>query len=447
MASQHTNSISPEQRVASPDSDAASSAEATSRRIARRLLPFLFILYVIAFLDRMNVGAAALQMPHDLGLSDRAIGLGAGIFFLGYFLLEIPGALIAERWSARRWIARIMISWGILTFLLAFIHSARQFYVVRFLVGAAEAGFFPAVIVYLTHWFRAVDRAKAVAAFYAAMPLSYVIGSPLAGLLLGISWFGLRGWRWLFILEGIPAILLGVITLFYLTDWPRQAKWLDPDQRNWIISALSQEKEAKQKARSYTIWEALRHRDVILLTTCYFFAVTGNYGIGFWLPSFLKRLSGESDTKVALLASLPYVAGFLVQQFNGWHSDRTRERRWHAAIPVLLSGLFLFMAIRMGSTTLLAILFFTGVGGAYFGFHPAFWPVPTEFLTESAAAASIGLINSVGNLGGFVGPFIVGYLLTRTHSFSAGLSFLVGSFLLSAMLMLSVRIRRQDTAT
>jgi len=445
MALQQTNVISAKRSAS--DADAANFAQLTSRRIARRLLPFLFVLYVIAFLDRMNVGAAALQMPRDLGLSDRNIGVGAGIFFLGYFLLEIPGALIAEHWSARRWIARIMVSWGILTVLLAFIHSARQFYVIRFLVGAAEAGFFPAVIVYLTHWFRAIDRAKAVAAFYAAMPISYVMGSPLAGLLLGFSWLGLRGWRWLFILEGIPAVLLGIIALRYLTDRPHDATWLDPDERNWITSALRQEKESKQKARSYTIWQALRQRDVILLTMCYFFATTGNYGIGFWLPSFLKRLSGESDTKVTLLAALPYLAGFLVQQFNGWHSDRVGERRWHAAIPLLLSGMFLFLAIRMGSSVFLSMLFFVGVGGAYFGFHPAFWPVPSEFLTDSAAAASIGLINSVGNLGGFVGPFIVGYLLTRTHSFSSGLSFLVASFLASAILMLLVRVRRRDIPT
>ena len=447
MALQQPSGISPNRDLAVPESDAAIFAQRTSRRIARRLLPFLFVLYVIAFLDRMNIGAAALQMPRDLGLSDRDIGVGAGIFFFGYFLLEIPGALIAERWSARRWIARIMISWGILTVLLAFIHSARQFYVVRFLVGAAEAGFFPAVIVYLTHWFRAIDRAKAVAAFYAAMPLSYVIGSPLAGLLLGLSWLGLRGWRWLFILEGIPAILLGIVALLYLTDWPQQAHWLNADERNWITSTLSEEKEFKQKVQSYTIWQALRQRDVILLTMCYFFAATGNYGIGFWLPSFLKRLSGESDATVTLLAALPYLAGFLVQQFNGWHSDRTRERRWHAAIPLLLSGMFLFVAIHMGSSVLLSMLFFVGVGGAYFGFHPAFWPIPTEFLAESAAAASIGLINSVGNLGGFVGPFIVGYLLSRTHSFSAGLSFLVGSFVISAILMLLVRVRKRDIPT
>src|SRR6266576_6736555 len=268
-----------------PISSAIASSEDVAmrarRHTARRLLPFLFVLYIVAFLDRMNVGAAALQMPGDLGFSDRAVGLGAGIFFLGYVLLEIPGALIAERHSARRWIARIMVSWGILTVLMAFIHNVREFYIVRFLVGAAEAGFFPAVVVYLTHWFRAGDRAKAVAAFYAANPLSYVIGSPLAGVLLGLSWLGLRGWRWLFILEGIPAVLFGIITLFYLTDWPREAKWLPPDEQDWITEQLHREKEAKKRVRAYSIWEAIRHRDVVLLTLCYFCAMTGSYGIGF----------------------------------------------------------------------------------------------------------------------------------------------------------------------
>jgi ACS family tartrate transporter-like MFS transporter len=416
------------------------------RRVAFRLLPFLFALYVIAFLDRMNVGAAALQMPGDLGFSDRAVGLGAGIFFLGYFLLEIPGALIAERWSARLWIARIMISWGLLTVLMAFIHTARDFYLVRFLVGAAEAGFFPAVVVYLTHWFRAADRAKAVAGFYAAMPLSYVIGSPLAGLLLGLSWLGLRGWRWLFILEGIPAILLGLITLVYLTDWPSQARWLRPEEREWITAQLDQEKRAKQAAFSGTVWQAFRHRDIVLLTFCYFFALTGNYGIAFWLPTILKRLSGQSDLKVTMLASLPYLAGFLTQQLNGWHSDRTRERRWHAAAPVLLSGVSLFLAISSGSSVTLSIFCFTLVGGTYYAFHPAFWAVPTEFLSESAAAASIGLINSLGNLGGFVGPLIMGYLVTRTHSFATGLWFLVGSFVVSGALMLAVGTGRSHLA-
>jgi MFS transporter, ACS family, tartrate transporter len=413
-------------------------AETASRHVARRLLPFLFLLYLVAFLDRMNVGAAALQMPGDLGFSDRVVGLGAGIFFVGYLVLQIPGALIAERWSARRWIGRIMVLWGILTMLMAFIHTAREFYIVRFLVGAAEAGFFPAVVVYLSHWFRSADRAKALAGFYAAMPLSYVIGSPVAGVLLGLSWLGLRGWRWLFILEGVPAILLGLFALGYLTDWPRQANWLRRQEREWIATELDREKKAKKDVRSFSVWQALCHRDVILLTFCYFFAVTGNYGIAFWLPTILKRLSGLSDLKVTLLAALPYLAGFLTQQLNGWHSDRRGERRWHAAVPALLSGLSLFLAITFGSNLALSIIFFTMVGAAYYAFHPAFWAVPTEFLSESAAAASIGLINSVGNLGGFVGPLILGYLVTRMKSFSVGLWYLVGSFFISGILMLAV---------
>ena len=422
---------------AQPTSDVAQRAR---HRTARRLLPFLFILYVIAFLDRMNVGAAALQMPRDLGFSPEVIGLGAGIFFWGYFLLEIPGALIVERWSARRWIARIMISWGLMTVLMAAIHTARQFYLVRFLVGAAEAGFLPGVIVYLTHWFRYEDRAKAVAVFYAANPLSYVIGSPLAGLMLGLSWLGLRGWRWLFILEGIPAIIFGVITIWYLTDWPAEAKWLPEEEKSWIIGELKRERAAKK--RSYKIWEALRHRDVILLTLCYFCAMTGSYGIAFWLPTILKRLSGQSDLKVTLMAALPYVAAFITQQVNGWHSDRTCERRWHAAVPVFVCGLALGFAVLFRGNLALSLMLFVVAGGSFYGFQPVFWAVPTLFLSESAAAASIGLINSVGNLGGFVGPMVMGYLASRTRSFSAGLLYLVASLFASGILMLVVGRRR-----
>ena len=418
-------------------------ARKARKRIAWRLLPFLFLLYVIAFLDRMNVGAAALQMPDELGFSDHVMGLGAGIFFIGYLMLEIPGALIAERWSARRWIARIMISWGIMTALLAFVHTAREFYLARFLVGAAEAGFLPAVIVYISHWFQSRDRAKAVAIFFAANPLSYVIGSPLAGWLLGISWFGLRGWRWLFILEGIPAILFGVIAVFYLTDWPRDARWLPKEESEWITRQLEKEKQAKQKVRPYTIWQALSERDVILLTLCYFFATTGGYGISFWLPTMLKRLSGQSNMRVTLFAALPYVAGFLTQQLNSWHSDQKIERRWHAAVPLFCAGFSLLLAVLFGSNTALAVALFTLVGAAYFAFHPCFWAVPTAFLSESAAAAAIGLINSVGNLGGFVGPLVMGYLVTRTQSFTAGLLYLVGSLCLSGVLMLVVGIGRR----
>jgi MFS transporter, ACS family, tartrate transporter len=426
--------------VVSPELDVAQRAR---KRIGWRLLPFLFLLYIIAFLDRMNIGAAALQMPGDLGFNEKVVGLGAGMFFIGYVVLEIPGALIAERWSARRWIARIMISWGIITAVMAFIHTAREFYWVRFFLGAAEAGFFPAVIVYVSHWFRYQDRAKAIAVFYAANPLSYVLGSPLAGLLLGITWLGLRGWRWLFILEGIPAVVLGVVAIFYLTDWPREARWLKEDERDWINDELEKEKKAKQKIRSFTIWQAFSQRDVILLTLCYFCATMGGYGISFWLPTILKRLSGQSDLRVTLFASLPYLAGFLMQQLNGWHSDRSCERRWHAAVPIFLCGVVLLLAVIAGSHLLPAVMLFTLVGACYFAFHPCFWAVPTAFLSESAAAASIGLINSVGNLGGFFGPMIMGYLVSRTHSFTAGLLYLVASLCLSGILMLTVGAGRR----
>jgi ACS family tartrate transporter-like MFS transporter len=331
-----------------------------------------------------------------------------------------------------------MISWGLVTVLMAFIHTPRQFYLVRFFVGAAEAGFLPGVIVYLTHWFRYEDRGKAVAFFYAANPLSYVVGSPIAGLLLGLSWLGLRGWRWLFILEGIPAIVLGVITIFYLTDWPAQARWLPVDERSWITEQLQREKQTKNRRRSFSVWEALRNRDVILLTLCYFCAMTGSYGIAFWLPTILKRISGQSDLRVTLLAALPYVAAFITQQVNGWHSDRTQERRWHAAIPLFLCALALSLAVLNSARPMVAIGLFVLVGGSFYGFQPCFWALPTLFLSESAAAASIGLINSVGNLGGFVGPMVMGYLAGRTHSFAAGLWYLVGSLIVSGILMLTV---------
>ena len=416
------------------------------KRIAWRLLPFLFVSYIIAFLDRANIGAAALQMPKELGFSEKVVGLGAGMFFIGYLVLEIPGALIAERWSARKWIARIMITWGVITMAMASVRTAREFFAMRFLLGAAEAGFFPAVIVYITHWFRAPDRAKALACFYAANPLSFVIGSPLAGVMLGLAWFGLHGWRWLFILEGIPAIVAGLITFFYLTDWPHQAKWLRPEERDWIYTELEAEKLAKKAVRTYSILAAFRERDVLLLTMSYFFATTGGYGLAFWLPTIVKRLSEESDFRVTVLAGLPYLAGFATQQLSGWHSDKTGERRWHAGVPIFLAGIMLALAVLNRRNVPMAIGFFTLAGAGYFAFHPCFWSVPTMFLTESAAAASIGLINSLGNLGGFFGPMVIGYLAAKTRSFTPGLLYLVGSLCLSGVLMLLVGMGRQRPA-
>jgi ACS family tartrate transporter-like MFS transporter len=246
----------------------------------------------------------------------------------------------------------------------------------------------------------------------------------------------------LFILEGIPAILLGIMTIFYLTDWPSQAKWLPADEREWITEQLLKEKQAKQQVHSFRIGEALRHRDVVLLTLCYFCALTGGYGVSFWLPTILKRLSGLTDFKVTLLAALPYLAGFISQQINGWHSDLTSERRWHAAIPIFCCGASLLLAVLFRANIALSVAMFTLMGAGYFAFHPGFWPIPTQFLSESAAAAGIGMINSVGNLGGFVGPMIMGYLVTRTKSFAAGMLYLVGSLFLSSVLMLLVKAGR-----
>jgi MFS transporter, ACS family, tartrate transporter len=409
------------------------------RRIALHILPFLWLLYLVAFLDRVNVAYAALEMSHDLQFSDRVFGLGAGIFFVGYVLLEIPGALIVERWSARVWIARIMVSWGIITALVGFVHTPRQFYVVRFFLGVAEAGFFPGVIVYLTHWFCRRDLAKAVASFMAALPLSNFLGSPLAGKILQIHWLGLEGWRWLFILEGIPAIILGVVTFFYLTDWPAQAAWLPQDEREWITNELTREKIEKSTVRSYTIAEALRHREVLLLTSIYFLGVTGFYGFTIWFPTILKRASGFSTETVTLLAALPYLVALVATLLNGWHSDRTQERRWHTSSLLLIGAASLAIAIVPGVRLWTQLGFFTVFAACVHAYQPAFWSLPTITLGESAAAASIGLINSLGNLGGFVGPYIVGYLVTRTGSFNSGLVWLMISLLGAGILVLCLR--------
>jgi ACS family tartrate transporter-like MFS transporter len=414
-------------------------AQRATKRIAWRLLPFLFVLYVIAFLDRVNVGYAGLEMSRDLNFTDRIFGLGAGIFSIGYFLFEIPGALIVERWSARRWIARILISWGLVTALMASLHTPRQFYLARFLLGVAEAGFFPGIVVYLTHWFRYEDRAKAGAMFMAAIPMSSIIGSPLAGWILSHHWAGMAGWRWLFIVEGMPAILFGFLTLVYLTDWPAHATWLAEDERQWISAELKREKEAKTRVRSWTIWEAMRSREVILLTLVYFFAIVGIYGFVIWFPTIVQRATGLPNMAVTLLSALPYVAGLAAMLANGWHSDRTGERRWHTAFPLFLGAVCLALAIGFRSNLLLGFLFMIVVGACTTAFMPSFWALPTAMLSESAAAASIGLINSVANLGGFAGPFLIGYLRTATNSFTPGLLFLLASLALSGGLALTLR--------
>jgi ACS family tartrate transporter-like MFS transporter len=417
-------------------------ADHTRRLIAIRLLPFLFILYVTNYLDRTSVAYAAIGMSRTLGFSDRVFGLGAGIFFVSYVALQIPGALMVERWSARRCITVIMIAWGSLTVLTGLVHTPGQLYGARLLLGAAEAGFFPGVVVYLSHWFIREDRAKAGGYFMAAIPLSFIVGSPLAGWILGHPWLGVDGWRWLFVLEGMPAVVLGTVAFFYLADWPRDAGWLDPEQRRWIEQTLKEEKPAGKKKVS--AWQALGSGPVLLLASVGFLEYCVSYTVVFWLPTILKRQSGFSDLRVGLLGTLPYVAMLIGMLVNGWHSDKTRERRWHSAVPQFIAAIALFGLIALPVSTGLLLTLFSLLCACH-SFLPVFWAMPTELLSESAAAAAVGMVNAVASIAGFAGPYLFGYLNSRTGSFSSGLMLMLLCSVAGGLLVLRVPAARIST--
>ena len=414
-------------------SGAASAAEHTRRHTAVRLLPFLFLLYITNYLDRTSVAYAALGMARDLGFDDRVFGLGIGIFFLSYVALQIPGAILAQRWSARGTICASMIVSGLLTALTAVVHTPAELYLARFLLGAAEAAFFPGVIVYLSHWFIQEDRAKATSNFMAAIPVSLVIGSPVAGWILGHNWFAIEGWRWLFFLEGIPAILLGTVAFSFLTDWPTQARWLRIEQRQWISQKLEQEKPRNRQ--SISIAQALRSRAVLLLTTAAFFQYFIGYSVIFWLPTILKNRSGFSDLQVGLFGAVPYVVALFAMLFNGWHSDKRRERCWHAAFPLFIGTAGFLCLISLPSSNVMTVLLLSVIC-VPMAFLPVFWAIPTEILSDSNAAVAVGTINALASLAGFVGPYAFGYLRTETRSFVAGFVVLMFCALSAGILML-----------
>ena len=401
----------------------------TLGKVTRRLVPFLIICYFVAYLDRVNVGFAALTMNQDLGLSQTAFGFGAGIFFIAYFIFEVPSNLLLERFGARKWIARIMLSWGILSGTMAFIPAIARatglgnentFYLLRVLLGVAEAGFFPGIIFYLTLWFPSEYRARIVGYFMAAIPLSTVIGAPISGALLYLhGGVGLAGWQWLFIVEAVPAVILACVVFFYLTDRPADAAWLAPDERAWLTERLELEQRQRQAVHDYSVMQSLVNPRVLGLSLVYFGAVATNYGLSFFLPQIVKAF-GLNTFITTLVSATPYVVGLVGMVWWGRRSDRVAERRFHTAFPLFIAAAGIAVSTALDDP-LLKMISLCVAGFGIFANLPVFWTLPTAFLSGAAAAAGIAVINSVGNLAGFAGPFAMGWIKDHTGSYTGGL--------------------------
>lgn len=437
--------MTPEHAAAAPD---AGELEArTIHKVMRRLVPYLIVCYFVAYLDRVNVGFAALTMNEDLGLTASMYGFGAGVFFLAYFVFEVPSNLFLNRFGARKWIARIMFSWGVLSGLMAFIPgiatasglgNEKTFYGLRILLGVAEAGFFPGIIFYLTLWFPAVYRARIIGYFMAAIPFSSVVGAPISGLLLEMHGLaGMRGWQWLFILEAAPAVVLSFVTYHYLTDRPVEAAWLAPEERSWLSARLQAEERQRTSAAHFSVLDALVKPRVLALALVYFGTVSVNYGVGFFLPQIVKGF-GLSNAATGVVTALPYVVGTVGMIWYGRRSDRRLERRGHVAVAlaiaaggIAISTLFDQPALKMLALSVSAFGVFSAL--------PVFWTLPTAFLSGASAAAGIAIINSIGNLAGFTGPYAMGWIKDRTGSYTGGLLLIAGCAVLAMILVLILR--------
>jgi MFS transporter, ACS family, tartrate transporter len=408
----------------------------TLRKVTWRVIPFLFVLYIIAWLDRVNVGFAALEMNADLGFSSATFGIGSGIFFLGYCLFEIPSNIILERVGARLWIARIMVTWGLISAGLMLVRTPQLFYLLRFLLGVAEAGFFPGVIYYLSLWYPTAQRARAIAAFMTAVPLTGLIGGPLSGALLGLDGvYGLKGWQWLFLLEGLPAMVLGISVIFCLNDRPETTHWLTPEERDWLVDKLAAERKAcvlRPDIRAALTDIAVWKLGIIFLLTA-----AGFYGYSFWAPLVIKSLSGLGNFKVGLVLGAISAITILGMLLNGYHSDRKGERAIHIAVPLLITAVG-FFGCALLHQPVLAIIALALVPLGHCASYGPFWSMPTQFLTGPAAAAGIALVTMIANVGGFAGPALIGWLKTRTGTHADAFLLLGGLAVIAALLALRI---------
>lgn len=424
-----------------PDQAPIVDVPALRRKVAWRVLPLVIILYIIAYLDRANVAFAKLRMGEALGFSEEVFGFGIGVFFIGYLFLEIPGALLVERWSARKWFARILITWGLISAGMAFVKTPTQFYWMRFFLGVAEAGFFPGIIVYFSHWFVQSDRSRALSWLLVAVPFSLALGAPVSSLLLDVEWFSLDGWQWLFIVEGLPAVLLGVIVLACFTDRPRDAKWLTRAERDHLENELAAEAAAKESVQKVGMWQALRLPAVWLLAVGVMIGNSGGYAMTFWLPTTVKNLSGGSDQMTLLYSGIYYACGIASVLVSGWSADRSGDRKWHAVGGMIATGLFLLCSTipGQGFATQMIWLCLTALG-AFFWIAP-FWTLPSLTLTASAAAAATGLINMGANFAGYAGNHVTGWLRQQGYGESQCLQFLAACFIGGGLIISFLRLR------
>jgi ACS family tartrate transporter-like MFS transporter len=405
----------------------------TIRKLKLRILPFIWLLYIIAFVDRINIGFAALTMNRELAISSEQFGLLTGIFFIGYFFFEIPSNLLLHRIGARVWIARILVTWGVVAVITGFVRTLHELYLVRFLLGLAEAGFAPGMLLYLTYWFRQREQAQAVGLYLSGMPIATIVGAPLSGLVLDhIHWLGLSSWRWLLVLEGIPAIVCGFLTYFLLPGRPEEAKFLTSPEKQWLQTELAREQKKKTEEHQFSALQALMSGRVWHLVAIYFGMLVGLYSLNFWAPQYVKSLStGFSNTLIGFLLMVPSLVGVAAMVLISRSSDRTLERRYHVAIPAITGGVALLLLGAAHSPFFaVALLCFVAIG--VYGFFGPFWALPSGFLTGFSAAAGLALINSAGNLAGFVGPYMIGALSRKTHTLYACFG-LAGIFMFVAM--------------